>query len=222
MCTISLLLFGIAIADNFELESPPPLQPLPYTHEFEFTESFSLPGFPSGPGRWVYDWPSLRGIIYHSIGSIMFCTPNDPMNQPCFMLFQPDALWVLYQNTTCCKLCEPKDGCGLLRPDFLSSNSNTTYQGMRNIQGENCYGYGVPGSVTLVDSWWTRGDGTTACLYHEEFPNHGSAFSHDLLAKNGSFTTKIDQSELLLPAECSNDCAVMWPFNPKEMGHHNF
>jgi len=221
MLMIIMQVFRLSVAvHDFEPRGIPPLQPIPDAHAFNFTESFSLPNFPSGPGRWVYDWPSRRGVIYHGIGSIMFCSPNDPMNQPCFMLFQPDALWVLYQNNTCCKLCEPKDGCGLLRPDFLSSNINTTYQGAQVVNGEICYGYGVPGAVTLVDSWWTRDDGKTACLYHEAFSNHGSSFSHDLLVHNGTFTEKVNYRELVLPPVCTKDCARMFPFGPEGEVHH--
>jgi len=213
---ITLLISTIATVDISELRAVPPLQPLPYTHEFDFVEKFEGLPLPPGPGRWVYDWPSRRGIIYHSIGSIMFCSPNDPMNQGCFMLYQPDALWVLYQNDTCCKLCLPKDGCGLLRPDFLSNNSGTTYQGIRQYEGETCYGYGVPGSVTLVDSWWTREDGVTVCAYHEEFSGQHGNFSHDLVAVNGTFTENVNMKQLMLPPVCTEDCPVMYPFGPSQ------
>jgi len=195
------------------ISAPPRLQQLPESHTFDFLESFSgRINLDPSPGRWVYDWSSRRGVKYHSMGSIKYCTKNDPYKQACAELYQPDGLWLLYQNNTCCKLCEVKDGCGLVRPDFLSRENDMSYKGTKLVEGEVCYGYSRGGSRRLVNSLWTHGDGSTPCAFHEEIRFKLTKLSYDLTVSKGTFTEEVVNEELELPSTCKANCPTMWPW----------
>jgi len=205
------------ISEDAGIFAPPRLQQLPASHTFDFLESFSgRMNFHPSPGRWVYDWSSRRGVKYHTMGSIKYCSKNDPYKQACAELYQPDGMWLLYQNNTCCKLCEFKDGCRLVRPDSLSRTNKMSYKGTKLVEGEVCYGYSGGESQRQVNSLWTHGDGFTPCAFHKEIRFKLTNISYDLIVLKGTFTEEVDKEELELPSTCKTKCPTMWPWYSRE------
>jgi len=200
--------------DTLSQLAPSRLLPLPETYSFDFEESFTESTKSiSGKGRWVYDWANRRGLVYHSMGSRKFCSRNDHTQQACAELYQPDGMWVLYKNNTCCKLCDANDGCGLLEPDFLSDNEEIIYQGAKEIEGKTCHGYSRvkrTGSQMWIDSWWIAEDGYTPCSFNEELKQKATKFSYEFIVMSKTFTEKVDKRELQLPAVCRKTCPTTW------------
>eukprot|EP00931_Biecheleriopsis_adriatica_P069773 TRINITY_DN43582_c0_g1_i1.p1 TRINITY_DN43582_c0_g1~~TRINITY_DN43582_c0_g1_i1.p1 ORF type:complete len:255 (+),score=24.20 TRINITY_DN43582_c0_g1_i1:28-765(+) len=161
-------------------------------------------------GSWSYDLPSSRWVYEHGPDGMfsMFCAANDPQRQRCWMHFSETAdLRIRYANGSCCTLCSTADGCGMLRPDFLTHGGFIPVpQPAAVIDGATCIGWGRPGAVTSIDSWFVTEDGTP-CEYFERIPSEHGVFMHNLTFKRDTYSTApIDEEVFALPDSCSKLC----------------
>ena len=94
-------------------------------------------------GKWYYDLPTKQQRYDRTDGTNdKFCSGLDGSeNTPCTHLIYKDG-WrylILPESKTCCKCCDAKHGCGILRNDWFVSGEFISQQVAPN--GETTYTY---------------------------------------------------------------------------------
>ncbi|XP_063717745.1 uncharacterized protein LOC134844859 [Symsagittifera roscoffensis] len=134
-----------------------PLYPDQFTQNF--TEIvYEAEGSYLTTGTYIYDWTNLKYSIERENGRHdIFCQAEYPnTDTPCSHIIVGGNRFLSYPDMNdCCYCCDSSEGCGLLKPDWLS---DATFQGTFFVHLNN-------GSYANTYKW--KKDGNEANFYYE-------------------------------------------------------
>jgi hypothetical protein len=115
-------------------------------------------------------------------------------NIPCTHLVVDGLRYLVFPSkNSCCMCCTAEEGCGTIRPDWLS---NATFIGYNTTDSVK---YQVWDKKGLQDNYYWQVDATQVPYVIDQQPN-------DLMVFNvSSFTKTVDPSVFALPSYCSKD-----------------
>jgi len=194
---------------------PDPASPpiWPNTFKIEFSEvqvAFDKPQ--TNMGSWYYDYDHFTARFDHYDGQKnKFCQgqglePDDSTGR-CQLLFTKTGdLWVIYPEVEhCCRLCGTKQGCSVLRPDWLKTGGQII--GVETISNRRCAGWAKHGFIAPADTYYADENGVP-CRYHEVVVG----ILHNITFVTSSFSTDpIDQSVFAVPQYCTKKCRRPFP-----------
>ena len=120
---MKLTLIFLILTCLFFINSIPSTPRWPDQFEQSFTEKFSY-AFLKGTtkGNFFYDWPTRRYRVDRENGKYdRFCgSIYKFQDTPCSHIVADGNRYLYFPDKNyCCKCCENKDGCGVLKPDWL-------------------------------------------------------------------------------------------------------
>ena len=144
----------------------------------------------------------------------------------CSLIFsQSGSMYVdfAFAPASCCHLCDAKDGCSALLPNWISQpaeQGKATFEGIYiDAANRQCFNWCVPGEAAAHDCWafqdvdskvlWL-GDRQIPCMYSELFSFPGGTVVHNL-----TFTSFLEQSPprsaFTVRNECNKPCPKQFP-----------
>jgi hypothetical protein len=200
------LIFASAVLANdcagkFTKDCPPTTNPVwPNQFEQEFVETFTYPLVGSGTskGKFFYDWTNKVYRVDRDNGKWdRYCGTIYPLRSTACSHIVSEGIRYLYfpEKNYCCNCCSNENGCGLLKPDWLSTANFVEY-----VTEEN---------GTIFEKWSAPGLQTN--LYYasakDRTPRRIDQQPIDIqeFDVNTYNATISDPSVFNLPKECSKD-----------------
>ena len=121
---LSIVILCVSCQDNIKGNELPPSWPERFEQTFNETFSYPLLGSSTTTGKFFYDWNNRRYRIDRANGKWdRYCGPVYPLsNTPCSHIVVDGKRYLYYpEKNYCCYCCDSSHGCGILKPDWLSS-----------------------------------------------------------------------------------------------------
>jgi hypothetical protein len=193
---LSLVLLSVSCQSNVNGNDQPPVWPERFEQTFNETFSYPLLGSSSTTGKFFYDWKNRRYRIDRANGKWdRYCGPVYPLsNTPCSHIVVDGKRYLYYpEKNYCCYCCDSSHGCGILRPDWLSS---AAYLGTVQENGVEYQKWDMQG--LQHNYFFSTNDGRRVMRRIVQEPNDVQEFDVE------SFVGDIsDEAVLTLPSQCN-------------------
>lgn len=209
----SMLLSVLMIATTqSKVISDPPIWPNAFSVDFQEDLYLSILRLSRNNGTWFYDYTNGRARYDHNRGQRNnFCNgqhlSDHDTKAPCSLLFTNHSnMYVFYPEAkTCCILCGEKQGCTILKPNWLS---NATFTGQKTFNGVKCNGWAKPGHV-FTDELYVSDKGVP-CQYHEK--SYEGDIIHTLTFNQATYKVgQPDSATFEIPTYCKSTCPHPYP-----------
>jgi hypothetical protein len=175
----------------------PPVWPSIFQETFVETSTIPIIGTGTNiQGIYYYDFEQQAVRIDRSTGKYdRYCSSVEYFeNIPCTHLVVGGLRYLVFPSkNSCCMCCTSEEGCGVLKPDWLSNSTFIGYNTTGTVK------YQVWDKKGLQDNYYWQVDATQVPYIIDQQPN-------DLMVFNvSSFTKTVDPSVFALPSYCSKD-----------------
>lgn len=213
---LSLLAYGlVSIVAEIAPIIPMP-NPWPDAFSVPFVETMNVNGklYAKNTGIWYYDYTDKVARYDHGKGQWNnFCGCGSNTTEECRIIFAADDILYVHFPTLspplCCSVCNTAQGCGLLKPDWISAGKNVTYDGVWNIEGRECNTWHESGEVA-TDYWSSTVEDHLPCMYHEtiDMPQDNMTIDHNLTMDPTKYIPeKPDPALFVVPKICHQPCS---------------
>ncbi|CAF1176046.1 unnamed protein product [Rotaria sordida] len=198
---IFLLIIAILNSDYslfIAADPTPPVWPVAFQETFNETSTLPVVGTSSNiQGTYYYDYEQKSVRIDRTTGKYdRYCSSVKYFQDtPCTHLVVNGLRYLVFPKlNSCCMCCTAEDGCGMLKPDWLSDATFIGYNTTTPVK------YQVWDKKGLQDNFYWQVDATQIPYIIDQQPNDLMIFDVTSF-KKGS----IDPSIFALPSYCSKD-----------------